>query len=88
MAPEVRPDGSLGAVGAVVGAPGAVVDAPVAVVGTPPPWLLVVELEAELEVCVGMPVVGNVRGVDFSEEDDSGVEVGFAGTSEAWKLSW
>jgi len=45
--------------------------------------------EAELEVGDGIPVVGNVRGVDVSEEVGVvDVVVVLAGTSDALKLSW
>lgn len=47
-----------------------------------------VELDDEPDVCVGIPVVGKVRGVDVGEEVDFETDVVLAGISEAWKLSW
>jgi hypothetical protein len=82
LAPELRPEGSVSAAGAV-GAPD-----PALVEDAPPPPFPDVELEDELEVCVGIPVVGKVRGVDVREEVGGDVGVVLTGMSEAWKLSW
>lgn len=82
LAPELRPFWeSAGAVGEA--------DIPVADVPFPAPDDAGLKDDGdELDVGLGMPVVGKVRGVDVSEEDGVDVVVALAGTSEAWKLSW